>query len=63
MPQGTRKKEKNEILFSEFGVNYNDLPEQFKKGSVLFWKAGALEVTHLDLIQDAFWEMHPWILE
>ncbi|ELT89302.1 hypothetical protein CAPTEDRAFT_207176 [Capitella teleta] len=27
--------EKNEILFTEFGINYNNLPEIFRKGSVL----------------------------
>lgn len=28
--------DKNEMLFSEFGINYNNEPEQFRKGSVLF---------------------------
>ena len=27
--------DKNEILFSQFGINYSKLPERFKKGSVL----------------------------
>ncbi|GBF94414.1 tRNA(His) guanylyltransferase [Raphidocelis subcapitata] len=26
---------KNELLFSRFGINYNELPEQFRKGSVV----------------------------
>lgn len=34
--QGTVASQKNEMLFSRFGINYNDEPEQFKKGSVLF---------------------------
>ena len=29
--------EKNELLFSEFGVNYNTLPELYRKGTVLIW--------------------------
>jgi tRNA(His) guanylyltransferase len=28
--------EKNEILFSRFGINYNWEPEMYKKGSVIF---------------------------
>lgn len=28
--------DKNEILFSLFGINYNNEPELFKKGSVVF---------------------------
>ena len=28
-------KDKNERLFSEFGINYNNEPEQFKRGSVV----------------------------
>jgi tRNA(His) guanylyltransferase len=33
---GTYAPDKNEILFSEYGINYNNEPEMFKKGSVLF---------------------------
>ena len=33
--QGTLAADKNELLFSDFGTNYNDLPELFKKGTVL----------------------------
>lgn len=36
MKQGTFSKDKNEILFSRFGINYNNEPEIFKKGSVVF---------------------------
>ncbi|CAG0883781.1 unnamed protein product [Cyprideis torosa] len=35
--QGTVSGDKNEILFSEFGINYNNEPQQFRKGTVLFW--------------------------
>ncbi|RMZ88577.1 hypothetical protein DV736_g4201, partial [Chaetothyriales sp. CBS 134916] len=34
--QGTVASEKNEILWSRFGVNYNNEPEMYRKGSVLF---------------------------
>lgn len=34
--QGTVSSDKNEILFSRFGINYNDEPEMFRKGSVLY---------------------------
>lgn len=30
--------DKNEILFSEFGINYNNEPEIYKKGSILRWE-------------------------
>ncbi|KAI9848279.1 MAG: tRNA-His guanylyltransferase [Sclerophora amabilis] len=32
---GTLSSDKNEILFSRFGINYNNEPEIFKKGSVI----------------------------
>ena len=30
--------DKNEILFSEFNINYNNLPQMYRKGSVLIWE-------------------------
>jgi tRNA(His) 5'-end guanylyltransferase len=33
---GTFSADKNEILFKEFGINYNNEPECFKKGTVLY---------------------------
>ncbi|KAM3069282.1 tRNA-His guanylyltransferase [Clarireedia jacksonii] len=33
---GSLAADKNEILFSEFGINYNKEPEIYKKGSVVF---------------------------
>lgn len=35
MFQGTLSKDKHEILFSQFGVNYNEIDPRFRKGSVL----------------------------
>ncbi|KAK2743777.1 hypothetical protein FQN57_004714 [Myotisia sp. PD_48] len=34
--QGTVSSDKNEILFSRYNINYNNEPEIFRKGSVLF---------------------------
>jgi tRNA(His) guanylyltransferase len=28
--------DKNELLYSEFGINYNELPPMYKKGTVLY---------------------------
>lgn len=36
--QGTVSADKNEILFSEFQINYNNEPEMYKKGTVIKWK-------------------------
>lgn len=33
---GTVSSDKNELLFKEFGINYNNEPECFKKGTVLY---------------------------
>jgi len=32
--QGTVSKDKNEILFSRFGINYNEIMPRYRKGSV-----------------------------
>jgi len=37
---------KNELLFSRFGINYNDLPAQFKKGSVVVRARERVVVKH-----------------
>ncbi|KAL6171242.1 tRNA-His guanylyltransferase [Exserohilum turcicum] len=34
--KGTVSADKNEILFKEFGINYNNEPECFRKGTVLY---------------------------
>ena len=36
--RGSFSSDKNEILFSEFGINYNNELVQFKKGTVLYKK-------------------------
>lgn len=45
---GTLSKEKNEILFSQCNINYNDEPEIFKKGSFIN-KSG--EILHIDVVK------------
>ena len=41
--QGTLSGDKNEILFSEFNINYNSLPEIFRKRTVLIHKKVTLQ--------------------
>jgi tRNA(His) guanylyltransferase len=75
--KGTVANFKNELLFSQFAINYNDLPARFKKGSVVIRQqqpvggeqtAGTAKsrslptVMHVDVIRDDFWERHPEIL-
>ncbi|CAR25958.1 hypothetical protein ZYGR_0A05290 [Zygosaccharomyces rouxii] len=45
---GTVSSEKQEILFSECGINYNNEPEMFKKGSLVTRKG---EILHIDVIK------------
>lgn len=66
--------DKNEILFSEFGINYNNEPELFRKGTVLIWdfpdkadnisgkKRKAILKLNTDIIGEQFWILHPDIL-
>ncbi|KAG8928954.1 tRNA-His guanylyltransferase [Tulasnella sp. 419] len=37
--RGTVSSQKNEILFSQFNINYNDMDARFRKGSVLVWNS------------------------
>ncbi|KAJ2897791.1 tRNA-histidine guanylyltransferase 1-like [Coemansia aciculifera] len=46
--KGTFAKDKHELLFSEFGVNYNNEPEIFKKGSVLLRSLVPIDMTDKD---------------
>ncbi|XP_063269555.1 probable tRNA(His) guanylyltransferase isoform X3 [Prinia subflava] len=36
--RGTLAGDKNEILFSEFSINYNNEPLMYRKGTVLIWQ-------------------------
>ncbi|XP_046855116.1 probable tRNA(His) guanylyltransferase [Xenia sp. Carnegie-2017] len=73
---GTVSSDKNEILFSEFNINYNELPEIYKKGSILLWEQKTVAVKdkaivrahptvvtlHIDIIKDNFWISRPNLL-
>lgn len=45
---GTLSSDKQEILFKDCGINYNNEPEMFKKGSLITRKG---EVLHIDVIK------------
>nr|XP_033783442.1 probable tRNA(His) guanylyltransferase isoform X2 [Geotrypetes seraphini] len=36
--RGTLSSDKNEILFSEFNINYNNEPLMYRKGTILVWQ-------------------------
>merc|ERR1719391_514121 len=44
--KGTFANDKNEILFSQFGINYNAEPEKFKKGTTLYRKKVEIPLQH-----------------
>lgn len=71
---GTFSSDKNEILFTSFGVNYNNLPQQYRKGTILVRKNVAVQSLDnkrcqlivplfTDLIGDQFWTEHSEILQ
>lgn len=69
---GTLSADKNELLFSEFGINYNNLPAMFRKGTILVTKQIKIEGSkkkkvvvpiYDDLIQEKFWLDHDELLE
>jgi len=43
--KGTLAADKNEMLFTDFGTNYNELPEMFKKGTVLVKEKETTQIT------------------
>lgn len=70
--RGTLSADKNEILFQEFGINYNHLPAIFRKGTILIRKQVSLKEGNVkrkivvpiydDLIRDKFWKEHDELL-
>ncbi len=50
-------------MHSQFGINYNELPQMYRKGTTIVWapapdrRAGktVLRVLHVDIIGDTFW--------
>lgn len=71
--RGTVSSDKNELLFSEFGVNYNDLDVMFKKGTILLRKQVRVPRSdklktlicpfYEDMIRDEFWVRNDELLE
>lgn len=67
--KGTVSAEKHEIMFQQFGINYDKLPAFFRKGTTLVWSPIAdtnrtkprteLRTLHVDIIGDTFWTPHP----
>ena len=62
---------KNELLFQEFGINYNNEPPLFRKGTTLIRKlvpdgTGRLKPAVVplvdDIIGDRFWKENPEVL-
>ncbi|SPP90016.1 probable tRNA(His) guanylyltransferase [Drosophila guanche] len=70
----TLSADKNELLFQEFGLNYNNLPAMYRKGTILLRKRvissgdndekgrKAIVPLHEDLISSHFWKSHTEIL-
>src|SRR5438045_8438415 len=57
MEQGTLSSDKNEILYSKFKINYNNEPDMYKKGSVVFRDVCFLSLAILfsALISFSYW--------
>lgn len=71
---GTFSADKNELLFSEFGINYNNLPAMYRKGTILLKKRVVVPgmgdkqrllivPLHRDMIQENFWTEHSELLD
>lgn len=69
---GTVSADKNEILFKEFNINYNNEPVMFRRGTLLLKKTIANESSaknqtvivdvHDDMLKDKFWQQHSSML-
>lgn len=46
--QGTYSADKHELLFSRFSINYNNEPEIYKKGSIIFREPATVTSTLRD---------------
>ena len=69
--RGTLASHKNELLFQEFGINYNNEPPLFRKGTTLIRKlvpdgTGRLKPAVVplvdDIIADRFWKENPEVI-
>lgn len=70
--RGTLSADKNEILFSEFDINYNNQPPMYRKGTILVTKQIKIDgdkkkkvviPIHDDLIKEQFWTENDELLE
>ncbi|XP_055524405.1 probable tRNA(His) guanylyltransferase isoform X2 [Wyeomyia smithii] len=70
--RGTLSSDKNEILFQEFNINYNNELAMFRKGTILLRKQinlrsgkciSCIAPYFEDLISNSFWEQHPELLD
>lgn len=71
--RGTVSSDKNEILFTEFDINYNNLPAMFRKGTILLTKKIKIDEGNKtkkmvipiydDLIREKFWKEHDELLD
>lgn len=53
---GTVSKDKHDILYLDYGINYNNEPEMFKKGTTLVRKKGKVLSLHADMLKPQFWD-------
>lgn len=68
---GTYSADKRKLLTSKFGINYDCLPEMYKKGTILLWKYIRFGTVrrkivipyYTDLIGEAFWQNHSDIID
>lgn len=74
--KGTLSGDKNEILFSQFGINYNLEPDQLKKGTTIIKRKEKIDLENgetktrtqvlefsCDIIGEPFWTENPHLLE
>lgn len=71
--RGSLSADKNEILFSQFGINYNNLPPMYRKGTILLRKKvkvadmknkkQLIVPLNVDMIREKFWTEHHEILD
>ncbi|KRX14069.1 Histone deacetylase 8 [Trichinella nelsoni] len=62
---GSTAADKNEILFSQFNTNYNNEPDIFRKGTVLYRNVDGETVNtfHGSIIDDQFWQSNAHLLK
>lgn len=67
---GTLSADKNEILFQEFNMNYNEELDIYKRGTILLRKnltennvsKSVIVDVHDDMLKEKFWKEHSKIL-